>query len=264
MIGLSRLDDASRSEPLDELLRVLALRLYDWYVGSRTDEWRWFEPVLSYDNARLPQALIAAGFRLDEPEWRQAGIEALDWYAQQCGIDTSSVQMIGNQWRLQLHPLPVTDEGDEQPLEVAALVEALVEVLVSTKDRRYGLEAVHTFEWFLGRNRYETAVYDFGSGGCHDGIGPGRAERQRGRRVHAGLPAGPDRAQRRRTAVLRRPALTLPAPAGVAGRDGGRIGATRRVGAPPTEPAPVRWQACQPPRAPSARGSSVATPPTRC
>ena len=172
VIGLSRLDDASRSEPLDELLRVLALRLYDWYVGSRTDEWRWFEPVLSYDNARLPQALIAAGFRLDQPEWRQAGIEALDWYAQQCGIDTSSVQMIGNQWRLQLHPLPVTDEGDEQPLEVAALVEALVEVLVSTKDRRYGLEAVHTFEWFLGRNRYETAVYDFGSGGCHDGIGP--------------------------------------------------------------------------------------------
>jgi glycosyltransferase involved in cell wall biosynthesis len=173
VIGLSRLDDASLSEPLDQLLRVLALRLYDWYVGSRTDEWRWFEPVLSYDNARLPQALVAAGFRLDEPDWRRAGIEALDWYALQCGIDTSSVQMIGNQWRLQLHPVPVTGEGDEQPLEVAALVEALVEVMVSTKDRRYGLEAVHTFEWFLGRNRYETAVYDFASGGCRDGIGPG-------------------------------------------------------------------------------------------
>ena len=88
VIGLSRLDDAFRSEPLDQLLRVLALRLYDWYNGARTEEWRWFEDVLSYDNARLPQALIAAGFRLDEPDWRRAGIEALDWYALQCGIDT--------------------------------------------------------------------------------------------------------------------------------------------------------------------------------
>lgn len=173
VIGLSRLEDKFRSEPLDQLLRTLALRLYDWYNGARTDEWRWFEDVLSYDNARLPQALIAAGFRLDEPDWQRAGLEALDWYARQCGIDTSSVQMIGNQWRLQLHPVPVTGEGDEQPLEVAALVEALVESMVWTKDRRYGLEAVHTFEWFLGRNRYETAVYDFASGGCHDGIGPG-------------------------------------------------------------------------------------------
>jgi glycosyltransferase involved in cell wall biosynthesis len=173
VIGLSRLDDAFRSEPLDQLLRVLALRLYDWYNGARTEEWRWFEDVLSYDNARLPQALIAAGFRLDEPDWRRAGIEALDWYALQCGIDTSSVQMVGNQWRLQLQPVPVTGEGDEQPLEVAALVEALVEIMVWTKDRRYGLEAVHTFEWFLGRNRHGQAVYDFASGGCHDGIGPG-------------------------------------------------------------------------------------------
>ncbi len=180
VIGLSRLDDAFRSEPLDRLLRVLALRLYDWYNGARTDEWRWFEGVLSYDNARLPQALIAAGFRLDEPDWQRAGIEALDWYAQQCGIDTSSVQMVGNQWRLQLHPVPVTGEGDEQPLEVAALVEALVEIMAWTKDRRYGLEAVHTFEWFLGRNRYETAVYDFASGGCHDGIGPGGLNQNEG------------------------------------------------------------------------------------
>lgn len=180
VIGLSRLDDVFRSEPLDRLLRVLALRLYDWYNGARTDEWRWFEDVLSYDNARLPQALIAAGFRLDEPDWQRAGIEALDWYAQQCGIDTSSVQMVGNQWRLQLHPVPVTGEGDEQPLEVAALVEALVEIMAWTKDRRYGLEAVHTFEWFLGRNRYETAVYDFASGGCHDGIGPGGLNQNEG------------------------------------------------------------------------------------
>ena len=171
VLGLARLDAQSMSETLEDLLRRLAGRLYDWYAACSSDDWRWFEGVLSYDNARLPQALIAAGYRLDQPEWRRAGIEALDWYAVQCGIETSMVRLIGNQWRLRLHPVPVSDEGDEQPLEAASLVEALVEAMVTTGDHRYGLQAVHAFEWFLGRNRFELAVYDFGSGGCHDGLG---------------------------------------------------------------------------------------------
>ena len=171
VLGLSRLDAQSLSPALEELLRLLAGRLHDWYVGTRSDDWRWFEGVLSYDNARLPQALIAAGYRLDHPEWQRAGLEALDWYAVQCGIETSNVRLIGNQWRLRLHPVPVTDDGDEQPLEAAALVEALVEAMVSTGDHEYGPQAVLAFEWFLGRNRYGLAVYDFASGGCHDGLG---------------------------------------------------------------------------------------------
>ncbi|HEY5788850.1 MAG TPA: glycosyltransferase [Microlunatus sp.] len=172
VLGLARLDLQSMSSTLENLLRRLAGRLYDWYAGVRSDDWRWFEGVLSYDNARLPQALIAAGYRLDHAEWQRAGLEALDWYAVQCGIETDSVRLIGNQWRLRLHPVPVTDDGDEQPLEAAALVEALVEAMVSTGDHRYGPQAVLAFEWFLGRNRYGLAVYDFASGGCHDGLGP--------------------------------------------------------------------------------------------
>jgi glycosyltransferase involved in cell wall biosynthesis len=172
VLGLARLDAEAMSPDLENLLRELAARLYDWYGATRGDDWRWFEGVLSYDNARLPQALIAAGYRLDQPEWQRAGLEALDWYAVQCGIETDNVRLIGNQWRLRLHPVPVSDDGDEQPLEAAALVEALVEAMVSTGDHRYGPQAVLAFEWFLGRNRYGLAVYDFASGGCRDGLGP--------------------------------------------------------------------------------------------
>ncbi|HEU5486716.1 MAG TPA: hypothetical protein VFU98_17560, partial [Microlunatus sp.] len=171
VLGLARLDAPSMPAALHELLRVLGGRLHDWYRGCRTEEWRWFEEVLSYDNARLPHALIAAGYRLEEADWQRAGLEALNWYAAQCGITESSVRMIGNQWRLQLHPVPTSDEGDEQPLETASLVEALVEAMVSTGDHAYGVQAVHAFEWFLGRNRFGVPVYDFASGGCHDGIG---------------------------------------------------------------------------------------------
>ena len=31
---------------------------------------------------------------------------------------------------------------------------------------------MRSFEWFLGRNTRGLPVYDFASGGCHDGLGP--------------------------------------------------------------------------------------------
>lgn len=179
VLGLARLPAPTLSEPLEQLLRALATRLLSWYADTRTNDWRWFEGLLSYDNARLPQALIAAGQRLGEPEWRAAGLEALEWYAAQCGIDAAHVRLVGNSCRQQVSAVPpapaeldhATDEGDEQPLEAAALVEALLEALQATGEHGYGEQGVRAFEWFLGRNRLGLAVYDFASGGCHDGLG---------------------------------------------------------------------------------------------
>ena len=52
------------------------------------------------------------------------------------------------------------------------MVEALTEAAVATGEARYGQQAVRAFEWFLGRNCAGVAVYDFATGGCHDGLGP--------------------------------------------------------------------------------------------
>src|SRR5438270_6827594 len=40
---------------------ALTARLLDLYDRTATPDWPWFEEILSYDVARLPQALIAAG-----------------------------------------------------------------------------------------------------------------------------------------------------------------------------------------------------------
>ncbi len=80
---------------------------------------------------------------------------------------------MGNRWRREGEPtLPWAEEGDEQPLDAAALVEALVEAHLATGEDRYGGQAVQAFEWFLGRNHLGVAVYDAATGGCHDGLGP--------------------------------------------------------------------------------------------
>jgi hypothetical protein len=170
VLGLTRLTPRTMTPAAQQVLETLAAQLFNAHLGTASPEWCWFEDQLTYDNARLSQALIAAGHRLDNPAWLSSGLASLDWYGTQCGIDTPVVQLVGNRWRHRRNPDP-KQEGDEQPLDAAALVEAYIEARKATGDPAYGVSAVHAFEWFLGRNRLGTPIYDFATGGCHDGLG---------------------------------------------------------------------------------------------
>ncbi len=44
-----------------------------------TKDWVWFEEGLSYDNARLPQALIVTGDATGTPTYVEAGLRSLRW-----------------------------------------------------------------------------------------------------------------------------------------------------------------------------------------
>jgi hypothetical protein len=150
----------------------LSDRLCKWYDEHRRQGWLWFENSLTYDNGRLPQAMIAAGARLEKSEIRQRGLQALDWYADQCTVNSDAIRLVGNRWRRADDPARSHgEEGDEQPIDAAALTEALIEAWKYTDRREYAGRAVRTFEWFLGRNTQGLPVYDFASGGCHDGLG---------------------------------------------------------------------------------------------
>jgi glycosyltransferase involved in cell wall biosynthesis len=186
VIGLTRAHPSMLPAPLRKLLRNLADQLAALYDENRRDQWRWFEPSLTYDNARLPQALIGAGHRLGDADLTRRGLEALDWYAEQCGLHTDVTRLVGNHWRRADGPdgLPSpadpTDEGDEQPVDAAALVEALTEAFAATGDRTYGEQALRAFEWFLGRNHVGIPLYDVATGGCHDGLQPHGVNRNEG------------------------------------------------------------------------------------
>ncbi len=178
VLGLARPAPDVLPDSLSGLLRTLAERLRLLYDETRTEKWRWFEDRLTYDNARFPQALLVAGRRLGDQGLVDAGLESLDWYAEQCALSTPVVRLVGNAWRDQ-HATSA-DEGDEQPVDAAALVEAYAEALTATGVAEHGRRAVKTFEWFFGRNRLGRPVYDFATGGCHDGLGPVRVNENEG------------------------------------------------------------------------------------
>ena len=168
--------------------------------------WHWFEPELSYDNARLPHALLAAGIRLGNADFAARALSTLDWYLGQVGLGGAAVPMlrcVGNRWRTRA--AAAADEGDEQPLDAAAVVEALVAAWQATGQPRYARLALAAFGWFHGHNRARVPVYDAATGGCHDGLSACG--------VNANEGAESTLAYHQALAALRHAGLTLPGPA---------------------------------------------------
>ena len=158
---------------------ALANRLLNSYRCNRSDDWKWFENALAYSNARLPQALIRAGSRAANEEMVSAGLEALDWLVtiQRC--------------ELKGHFVPIGSQGfyskntekarfDQQPVEACAVVSACLQAYRATGKGRWRKEAWSAFNWFLGDNDLQIALYDPGTGGCRDGLHPDRANENQG------------------------------------------------------------------------------------
>jgi glycosyltransferase involved in cell wall biosynthesis len=169
VLGLSRLDpdrlDLRARRQLERLVDELALA----YERNASDDWRWFEDELTYDNARLSQALIAGGDALGRDDLTTLGLESLRWLGDQCGLEGDWLRLPGHHGRYRGEPGP--GGGDEQPLDAAALVEAELTAFAITEDPEHGIRAMRAFEWFLGRNRLRRPLYDFATGGCSDGLG---------------------------------------------------------------------------------------------
>ena len=157
----------------------LALRLLNSYRANRSMDWNWFEKGLAYSNARLPQALIRAGMRASSEEMISAGLEALDWLVsiQRCEVKGHFVP-IGSQGFYSQR----TEKArfDQQPIEACAVVAACLQAYRATGKGRWRKEAWSAFNWFLGDNDLQIALYDPTTGGCRDGLHPDRANENQG------------------------------------------------------------------------------------
>jgi glycosyltransferase involved in cell wall biosynthesis len=158
---------------------AIANRLLNSYRANSSENWKWFESGLAYSNARLPQALIRAGMRAANDEMVSAGLEALDWLAtiQRCEVKGHFVP-IGSQGFYS----KTTEKArfDQQPVEACAVVSACLQAYRATGKARWRKEAWRAFNWFLGDNDLQIALYDPATGGCRDGLHPDRANENQG------------------------------------------------------------------------------------
>ncbi|NLA27871.1 MAG: glycosyltransferase, partial [Firmicutes bacterium] len=155
-----------------KLLYKLSGRLYRQLTEYASEDWVWIEEIVTYDNARIPQALIAAGSYLQEEGILQAGLCVLNWLMSiQTDPDGGQLSLVGNDGWYSRGAEKA--RFDQQPLDAAALVDACAQAYLATGEPRWQIAMDWSFNWFFGNNDVRQPLYDFSSGGCFDGLMPG-------------------------------------------------------------------------------------------
>lgn len=161
-----------------EILRRFGEELIQLLDAARRPEWSWFEIVLAYDNARLPEALLRAGVALQREDFVRVGLETLEWIVARQTSPEGRFRAVGTEsfGRAYAEPLPY----DQQPLEAQATVEACAAAHAATNDPRWVEEAARAYNWYLGQNDLELPLASQGDGGCFDGLMPTGLNRNQG------------------------------------------------------------------------------------
>lgn len=182
--GFAMLGAAAMLEAHDghALSRTILTRFGDELVAllaeARRPEWEWFEIVLAYDNARLPEALIRAGIALKRDDFIKVGVDTLDWIVGKQTSPEGRFRAVGSEsfGRVYADPLPF----DQQPLEAQATIDACCAAFEATGDTRWVDEAQRAYRWYLGVNDLDLPLSSGADGGCYDGLTPVGLNRNQG------------------------------------------------------------------------------------
>lgn len=166
-----RLKDTRHASTMRDLIRSHADNLASLYRHVAGPGWFWFEEIISYDNARLPLALLIASTTLDQHSYRQIANESLSFLLEQLFPGGTMLESIGqNGWYPRHGPRA---QFDQQGLEACGTVEVCLEAArLSSGSQRVGYRdlARHALAWYHGRNVLGLSLIDPTSGGCHDGL----------------------------------------------------------------------------------------------
>jgi glycosyltransferase involved in cell wall biosynthesis len=161
-----------------EVRHLLADRLMSALAAVETPGWVWFEEGLSYDNARLPQALMLTGMATQTPGYVDAGLRSLRWLMTQQTAPAGHFRPVGTAGfgDQRKHPRAF----DQQPVEATATIAACLTAWRADGDAEWKAIATRVFGWFLGSNDLSVALVDPHTGSCRDGLHPDRANENRG------------------------------------------------------------------------------------
>jgi hypothetical protein len=128
--------------------------------------WPWPEPRLTYANAVLPEAMIAAGVALDDSTLLQQGLNLLGWLVE---YETAGGH---------LSPTPAGGRGpddlrpafDQQPIEVSTLADACTRAAAIDTGSIWPDGVRAAAAWFMGGNDALQLMWDPETGGGFDGL----------------------------------------------------------------------------------------------
>lgn len=164
-------DDSNARRNLSQLVGQLVTA----YRGNSSDDWRWFEDILSYENWRLSECLFEAS--LIGEKCLEVAEEVLRFLISVEFRNGMLIPVGSEGWYKRNH---VKAEFDQLPVEAGSAVEALAVAAKATGSTRYWDLALQALEWYHGRNLKNVMLYDAKTGACYDGISPAGLNQNKG------------------------------------------------------------------------------------
>jgi hypothetical protein len=155
--------DDRKKEMVDNLCR----KLVNMYEDNKTDEWHWFEPVLAYDNALIPLALLHGYELTGNKTYLSVAVESMSFLESIVFVD-EILRPVGNQGWMPRGGRPA--QFDQQGIDAMAMVLYYQQAIKLTGEEKYHSRMMASYQWFLGVNDLGLSLYDPATGGCADGL----------------------------------------------------------------------------------------------
>lgn len=197
-LGFAHAQVALCDPKYERALKYLGDELLAAYRAHADDEWRWFENVMTYDNARLPEALMRAGVALREPRYCSVGFEALAFYERVTMEDGIHVPIGNEGW---YERGGTRARYAQQPLEAFAMVDAELIAFDLTGDASHFATAEIAMDWYYGKN--SRGIVMAHGGACYDGLAEATVNYNRGAESTLAFLAAAYAMAQRRARVLR-------------------------------------------------------------
>ncbi|HPQ44752.1 MAG TPA: glycosyltransferase [Syntrophales bacterium] len=157
----------SSDEGMHETVKEMVRRIVIQYGDEADDDWRWFEPTVTYDSGIVPLALFHAYEITGDETVLAVAREMLDFLEKIIFRDGYLAPVGSNGWYQRGEQCA---QYAQQPIDVMAIVMMLYQASVVIGDRHLLDRMVASFMWFLGENDLRIPLYDFETCGCCDGL----------------------------------------------------------------------------------------------
>jgi hypothetical protein len=156
---------------IEDKIDNLSEKALDLYHNAGKETWQWFEPVICYDNAVLPHALLLAHEVTGKQEYLDVAVKTLDFLITKCHRGDDHFSFVGTAgWHTEGDLQGA--QFDQQPIDACGMVEACKAAFRATGRRDYLRHMRGAFDWFLGVNDMGAPLYNFRTGACSDGLTP--------------------------------------------------------------------------------------------
>lgn len=149
------------------ILLQLTKRLIGFYERNCSEDWKWFEDVLTYDNGILPLALLHAAEVTSDVTTLKIAQESMN-FLESCTLHKGYLTPVGNNgWYKKGGKCPLYGQ---QSIDVMAFVLLYHQAYLATKDKAFLEKMFLAHLWFLGENSLRSSLYDFETNSCYDGL----------------------------------------------------------------------------------------------